>query len=314
MERGRNMEKTISIFEYANHFGLIWANGDKDAMKRQINSKILNRPGIELAGFFDYKISSRLLLLGNKECRYLNTLTDEQIETSMNYLMTEECPGMIVAHGNRVHPTILKIAKEKNFPLFITNKITSDIFIDSVSYLDEKLSPSTSLHGTLVDVFSMGVVIMGESGIGKSETALELLKKGHHLVSDDRVDVTLTRGELIGRAPDLLVNMMEVRGIGIIDVAKMFGVNTVVESKKIDLFVKLVPLDGSMEIERLGGTTKYYEILGENVPIITIPVTGARSVGDIIEVAVTNYKLKKRGYDSTYEFEERLNELLKKGE
>jgi HPr kinase/phosphorylase len=308
------MEKTISIFEYANHFGLIWANGDKEAMKRQINSKIINRPGIELTGFFDYKISSRLLLLGNKECRYLKTLSDEQITTSMNYLMTPECPGMIIAHNNEINPTILKIAKEKNFPLFTTNKVTSDLLTDSVTYLDEKLSPSTSIHGTLVEVFSMGVVLMGESGIGKSETALELLKKGHHLISDDRVDVTLTRGELIGRAPDLLVNMMEVRGIGIIDVSKMFGVNAVVDLKKIDLFIKLVPLDGTMEIERLGGTTKYYEILGQNVPIITIPVTGARSVGDIIEVAVTNFKLKKSGYDSTYEFEERLNELLKKGE
>jgi len=308
------MEKTISIFEYANHFGLIWANGDKEAMKRQINSKIINRPGIELAGFFDYKISSRLLLLGNKECRYLKTLSDEQITTSMNYLMTPECPGMIIAHKNEINPTILKIAKEKNFPLFTTNIVTSDLLTDSVTYLDEKLSPSTSIHGTLVEVFSMGVVLMGESGIGKSETALELLKKGHHLISDDRVDVTLTRGELIGRAPDLLVNMMEVRGIGIIDVSKMFGVNAVVDLKKIDLFIKLVPLDGTMEIERLGGTTKYYEILGQNVPIITIPVTGARSVGDIIEVAVTNFKLKKSGYDSTYEFEERLNELLKKGE
>jgi HPr kinase/phosphorylase len=158
----------------------------------------------------------------------------------------------------------------------------------------------------------MGVVIIGESGIGKSETALELIKKGHRLVSDDRVDVSYIRGHLIGKTPDLLLNMMEVRGVGIIDISKMFGINTIINSHKIDLFIKLVPLTPDVSVERLGNKTQYQTILDQKVPMLTIPVSGARSVSDIIEVAVTNFKLKKTGYDSTYESEERLNELLRK--
>ena len=184
--------------------------------------------------------------------------------------------------------------------------------IDSLTYFEEVLAPQTSIHGTLIEVFARGVVIIGESGIGKSETALELVKKGHRLVSDDRVDISYVRGKLIGKTPDLLTNMMEVRGIGIIDISKMFGINTILNTHEIDLIIKLVPLRTDVEMDRLGNNNDFYDILGQKVPLITIPVSGARSVGDIIEVAVTNYKLKQTGYNSTYEFEERLNELLRK--
>ena len=306
-------KQSISIFEYANHFCLIWMNGDKSAMQRKIEEKSINRPGLELAGYFDYAVSKRIILIGNKEVSFINKMKDEDIRKTMDFLMTDVCPGMIICRGHKCHPLILQIAKEKNFPVFITNKPTSELMVDSVMYLDEVLAPQTSIHGTLIEVFATGVVILGESGIGKSETALELIKKGHHLISDDRVDIRYVKGKLIGHAPDILLNMMEVRGIGIIDVSKMFGVNTVVANHQIDLMIKLVPLTSETEIERLGSKTKYYDILGHKVPIITIPVSGARSVGEIIEVAVTNFKLKKSGYDSTYEFEERLNEFLKKG-
>ena len=226
--------------------------------------------------------------------------------------MTDECPGMVICRGNECHKIIIEEAKKRNFPLFMTNRKTSELLIDSVRYLDEVLSPQTSIHGTLIEVFSMGVVIVGESGIGKSETALELIKKGHRLVSDDRVDVSYIRGQLIGKTPDLLLNMMEVRGVGIIDISKMFGINTIINSHPIDLFIKLVPLSPEVSMERLGNKTQYQTVLDQKIPMLTIPVSGARSVSDIIEVAVTNFKLKKNGYDSTYEFEERLNELLRK--
>ncbi len=305
-------KKSISIFEFANHFGFIWLNGDKAAMKKQIFEKNINRPGLELTGYFDYAISQRLIFIGNKEHSYIEKMKEKDIVRAMNFLMSEKCPGMVFCQGNECHPLILKLAREKNFPVFMTNRRTSELMIDSMHYLDEALSPQTSIHGTLIEVFSTGVVLVGESGIGKSETALELIKKGHRLVSDDRVDVSYFRGQLIGKTPDLLVNMLEVRGIGIIDISKMFGINTIINSHQIDLFIELVPLTPEMEIERLGGNTRYHEILEQKVPLITIPVTGARSVGDIIEAAVTNFKLKKLGYDSTYEFEERLNELLRR--
>lgn len=307
------LKQSISIYEYANHFGLIWISGDRNAMKREIIERSINRPGLELAGYFDYAISSRIIFIGNKEAAFIRQMNEEQINVSMNFLMSDKCPGMVFCRGNECPKLILEIAQKKNFPIFTTHRSTSELMIDSLSYLDEALSPQTSIHGTFIEVFSMGVVIIGESGIGKSETALELIKKGHRLVSDDRVDVTYTRGELIGKTPDLLLNMMEVRGIGIIDISKMFGINTIISTHKIDLFIELVPLRDNNDIERLGNTTRYYKLLNQDVPLIKIPVSGARSVGDIIEVAVTNFKLKKNGYDSTYEFEERLNELLKRG-
>ncbi len=305
-------KKSIKILEYANHFGLIWINGDREAMEREITERGINRPGLELAGFFDYAISKRLIFIGNKEASYIKKMKDKDIIKSMNFLMTEQCPGIIFCRGNECHPLILELAKEKNFPLFITNRSTSELMINSLTYLEEVLAPQTSIHGTLIEVFARGVVIIGESGIGKSETALELVKKGHRLVSDDRVDISYVRGKLIGKAPDLLTNMMEVRGIGIIDISKMFGINTILDTHEIDLIIKLVPLKTDVEMDRLGNNNDYYDILGQKIPLITIPVSGARSVGDIIEVAVTNYKLKQTGYNSTYEFEERLNELLRK--
>ena len=305
-------KQSITIFEFANHFGLIWLNGDKEAMKRKIFEKNINRPGLELAGYFDYAISKRLIFIGNKEHSYINKMKEDEIKKAMNFLMTDQCPGIVFCRGNECHPLILQMAKEKNFPLFMTNRNTSELMFDSATYLDEALAPQTSIHGTLVEVFSTGVVLLGESGIGKSETGLELNKKGHRLVADDRIDISLVRGNLIGNTPDLLLNMMEVRGIGIIDISKMFGINTIINTHLIDLCIKLVPLRPDLDMERLGYKTDYYKILDQKVPLITIPVSGARSVGDMIEVAVTNFKLKKNGYDSTYEFEERLNELLRK--
>ena len=305
-------KQAISIFEFANHFGFIWLNGDREAMKRPIFEKSINRPGLELAGYFNYSLSKRLIYIGNKEHSYIMSMKDEDIRKAMDFLMTDECPGMVICRGNECHKIIIEEAKKRNFPLFMTNRKTSELLIDSVRYLDEVLSPQTSIHGTLIEVFSMGVVIVGESGIGKSETALELIKKGHRLVSDDRVDVSYIRGQLIGKTPDLLLNMMEVRGVGIIDISKMFGINTIINSHPIDLFIELVPLTPEVSMERLGNKTQYRTVLDQKIPMLTIPVSGARSVSDIIEVAVTNFKLKKNGYDSTYEFEERLNELLRK--
>lgn len=171
-------KKSISIFEFANHFGLIWLNGDKAAMKKQIFERNINRPGLELTGYFDYAISQRLIFIGNKEHSYIEKMKDKDIVRAMNFLMSEECPGMVFCQGNACHPLILKLAGEKNFPVFMTNRRTSELMIDSMHYLDEALSPQTSIHGTLIEVFSTGVVLLGESGIGKSETALELIKKG----------------------------------------------------------------------------------------------------------------------------------------
>ena len=240
-------------------------------------------------------------------------MTLEELNLAFDFLFVEQCPGCIICGNNDCNPEVLKIAKKKNFPIFKSTRRTNDMMVDLMNYLSDELAPQTSIHGTLLDIYSTGVIITGESGIGKSETALELVKKGHHLVSDDRVDISFTRNRLIGRAPELLHNMIEVRGIGIIDCSKMFGINAIADQMEIDLVIKLVKMNSVEDLERLGTTASTFDILGQKVTMITIPVSGARSICDIIEVAVTNYKLKKTGYDSTYEFEERLNELLRRG-
>ena len=305
-------EQHITIQEYANHFGLMWLSGDREAMKRPIYEPTVNRPGLELACFFDYPRCKRLVFLGNKETAFIKTMSEENINLAFDFLMNDKCPGIVVCNNLEVDERIIALARKKNFPLFVSNIRTNDLFIETTNFLTEELAPSVSLHGTLMEVFSVGVIITGSSGIGKSETALELIKKGHRLVCDDRVDIRLTRGKLIGKSPELLKNMMEVRGIGIIDISKMFGINTIRDYKNVDLIIELTPFSSEQEYERLGSKTQYKDILGIKVPLICVPVAGARSIGDIIEVAVTNFKLKRQGYDSTHEFEERLNELLKR--
>lgn len=306
-------KKVVTIQNLANHFGLIWLNGDRNAMKKKVEEITVNRPGLELACFFGYPRSRKLILIGNKETAFIKQMSEENLRLAFDFLFVEQCPGCVICSNNDCHPAVLKIAKEKNFPVFKSNRRTNDIMLDIVNYLTEELAAQTSIHGTLLDIYSTGVIITGESGIGKSETALELVKKGHHLVSDDRVDISFVRNKLIGRAPELLHNMIEVRGIGIVDCSKMFGINAISDSMPIDLVIKLVKMNSVEDLERLGTTASSFEILNQKVTEITIPVNGARSVCDIIEVAVTNYKLKKAGYDSTYEFEERLNELLRRG-
>jgi HPr kinase/phosphorylase len=306
-------QRIVTIQHFANHFGLIWMSGDRDAMKREIHEISCNRPGLELTGFFDYPRPTRIVLIGNKETAFIKKMTREQIRESFDFIFSERCPGCIVCSDNDVNPYVLEIAREKNFPLFKSNRRTNDLSTDIVTYLSEELAPCTSIHGTLVDIYSTGVLIIGQSGIGKSETAMELIKKGHTLVSDDRVDISLVRNKLVGRAPELLYNMIEVRGIGIIDVQKLFGINSLVDHKNIELIIKLVNLDEKVDMERLGNVTNRQDILGVSVPVLSLPVTGARAIGDIIEVAVTNFKLKQMGYDSTYVFEERFNEIMAKG-
>lgn len=307
--------KKVTIQDFANHFGLVAISGDINAMKRPIEEVSVNRPGLELAGFFDYPRSRRLVFIGNKEMSYIATMKEEDKIKAFDFLLEDVCPGLVICQGHKCPELLLKMAKERNFPMFLSNRQTNDLNMDTVLYLHDALAPSTAIHAVLVDMYSSGVLILGESGIGKSEITLELLKKGHNLVSDDRVNISYVRGKLYGEAPELLVGMMEVRGIGIVDITRMFGINALTKRSEIHFAIKLEKFDPSMSTDRLGKKTQYYEILGQQIPLVNIPVYAGRSVAEIIEVAVTNLKLKQFGYDSSFEFENRLNELLaqKKG-
>lgn len=308
--------KKVTIQDFANHFGLVCISGDINSMKRPIEEVSVNRPGLELAGFFDYPRSKRLIFFGNKEMKYISTIKEEDMKKAFDFLLEDVCPGLVICQGHSCPSLLLEMAKERNFPIFLSSRQTNDLNMDTVIYLYDALAPSTSLHAVLVEIYSAGVLILGESGIGKSEVTLELIKKGHNLVSDDRVNISYVRGKLYGEAPELLAGMMEVRGVGIVDVTRMFGINALVKRSEIQYAIKLVKYDPSVPIERLGKKSQYIEILQQKVPLVTIPVYAGRSIAEIIEVAVTNLKLKQYGYDSSFEFENRLNELLsqKKGD
>ncbi len=305
------MTEKLTIRDFANHFGLKWINGDQQALLRPVTEHVVSRPGLELTGYFKYPRANRIIFLGNKEISYINSCTNrKKLLEAFDFITNEECPGIVICQNHECPEDLLDICVKKNFPLFGTMRNTNELTYESVVYLGEKLAPNTSIHASLVEIFSEGVIILGESGIGKSETTLELIKKGHQIVADDRVEISLFKGELIGRAPELLVGMMEVRGIGIIDVPRMFGINSLLDRTTISFAIKLVHFRPEEPMERLGIETQYYEILGKKIPLLTLPVSGARSMAEIIEVAITNLKLKKFGYDSGYVFENRLKELM----
>lgn len=304
--------RRINIGDYANKFGLTCICGSSAALKREIKEATINRPGLELAGFFEYPRSERIIFFGNHEVTYITNMSEEKAMKAYEFLLDDQCPGLVICQGRECPSLLLDYARKKDFPIFTTSRPTNDFNMDSVIYLQECLAPAKSIHAAFVEIYSMGVLILGESGIGKSETVLELIKRGHRLISDDRVDVSFIRGKLYGESPELLLGMMEVRGIGIIDVTRMFGINSLVKRFQINYAIKLSKFDPNKKIDRLGNAQQKYEILGTQIPLLEIPVYAGRSISEIIEVAITNLKLKEFGFDSTFEFEKRFNEILER--
>lgn len=303
----------LTILDLANHFGLKTIHGSQKSLKRPIKRSAVDRPGLELTGFFKYHQKDKICLIGNKEVSLLSTLSSEQIYENMLKICQEECPGIIFTHANPIPREILKACQDTDTPLFVSPDNTSNLMSTIMTYLVEKLAPHTYMHACLLEVYGEGVIFLGESGIGKSEISLELIKKGHRLVSDDKVDIISIRGQLIGKAPDILFGMMEVRGIGIIDVPRMFGINALCKQTEIKYAIQLVPFKKNEPLERLGMRTEFLDILGEKRPLVRLPVSAARSMAEIIEAAVTNFKLKDFGYDSAFEFEKRMDEIFKRG-
>lgn len=303
-------EKILTVQEYANHFGLIALSGYEEMKNRRIQLLPINRPGFELCGFFEATDKDRLVVIGTKESIYIKNAPKEQIIKAFEFLTNEKCPAIIICKGWECPFELLEIAKRKNFPVLTTKMSSSELNNMTFTYLNERLAPTTSIHASLIEIYSMGVLIMGESGIGKSETTLELIKKGHRLVADDRVNVSFVRNALYGECPELLAGVMEVRGIGIIDVKRLFGINSLLKKCRIAYAIRLVPYQKDEAYDRLGSNIEYIDILQHKIPVLNLPVSGARSMAEIIEVAVTNLKLKDDGYDSAFEFDTRMNELL----
>ncbi len=302
----------LTSLDLANHFGLRLLNGNLESLKRRITVAELDRPGVELLGIFQFHEKDRIMIIGHKEMALIKDSDPNFVYLNALKICSKECPCIIITHGDDCPEPIMRAAKETNCPIFSSDADTSRLSADMYVYLAEALAPKTAVHAGLMEIYGIGVLILGESGIGKSEISLDLIKKGHRLIADDRVDIRDVRGKLIGTCPESIYGMMEVRGIGIIDVARMFGINSLSKSAKISFVVNLVSFNRNEPLERVGMKTDRYEILGEFVPMVKLPVSAARSMSDIIEAAVTNFKLKDFGYDTGYEFQRRLVELQEK--
>ena len=309
-----NDEKKVMIQEIVDFFGLEQLTGNADALNRWVVIPDVNRPGFELSGYFKPTEPRRVVIIGNKEVEYISHLGEQEQRERFDSITDGLTPMIIITKNNEIPPILKEVAIERNFPIFRTGSDTYRMMVDLITFLDEKLAPEETLSGDLIVVYGKGVLITGESGMGKSEIAMELVRDGQVFVADDRVDVQKIHNSLYGHAPELLRGMLEIRGIGIIDVERMFGANRLAKRHHIDLVINLVRYDASEEYERIGDEmTSFTRIMGVSIPAMSLPVSPGRSMCALIETAVSNFILKQEGYNSTEEFKERLHaEMMKK--
>lgn len=266
-------------------------------------SMSVERPGLQLAGgFFDYFDARRVIVLGLSEYEYLRTFTSEERKEKIIKLFEYgELPCIILSRDLPALPELVETAKTFTCPLFRSPKMTTDLMSDLYIYLNRLLAPSVTEHGVLMEVFGVGILLTGKSGVGKSETAMELIKRGHRLIADDNVIIKEIANELYGTAPDIIRYFMELRGIGIINVKSMYGSGSVLDEKKIQLVIQLENWQQGKEYDRIGDDTVSASYFGIKVPKLTIPVSPGRNLAIIIEVAARNFRLKSMGYDASEE-------------
>ena len=282
----------------------------KEGLKRPILVENINRAGMELMGFFEHSDLRRIIIFGNKEINYISSKTSEELRPAFEFLINEITPCMIITQGNTCPKELKKIAEKRNFPILLGDNSTNKMIIELMYYLNELMAPKMSMHATLLEIYGRGVLLTGASGIGKSEIALELVRRGHRLVADDRVDLVNINKKLTGTCPELTKGVMEVRGIGIINVASMFGISSYKDRQDVDYVIELKLLDENYSFERIDTSDHFKNILGVYIPNIQIPVSSGRNLADLIEVAVRNELLKAQGIDASKEFAMKLNDLL----
>lgn len=272
-----------------------------------VSSADLNRPGLQLNGFFELFDKNRIQILGLTENSFLNTFSNEEQKSRIDALMEQKPPALIVSRGIEVSEFILLAAKENNVPLLRSNDTTSAFMSSLISYLNIQLAPRITRHGVLVEVYGEGILLLGESGVGKSETAIELIKRGHRLIADDAVEIRrVSSRTLVGSAPENIRHFIELRGIGIINARRIFGMGAVKLTEKLDLIINLEQWDSDKMYDRMGLDNEVTTILGLNIPSSTIPVKPGRNLSIIIEVAAMNNRQKKMGYNAAEELLQRL--------
>ena len=274
----------------------------------------VSRPGLQLAGFFDHYEPMRLQVLGTVETTYLQKLSSEQRAIIFDHLFSYKIPALVIARGLEASEECLEMARKHNVTVLRSRDTTSYVISGLITYLKAALAPRITRHGVLVEIYGEGILILGDSGIGKSEAAIELVKRGHRLIADDAVEIKkISTSELEGGAPDVLRHYIELRGIGVINVAKLFGMGAVRDSARIDLIINVVPWTEGAVYDRLGLESQYTDILGVKIPSITVPVTPGRNLAVIFEVAAMNNRQKRMGYNAAVEFTEQLSKFFGSG-
>jgi HPr kinase/phosphorylase len=305
------MSKKVKVSDMADQFHLEVIVGES-GLKRPITVADLYRPGLEMAGYFNYHPRERVQILGKTEITFLEMLTSGVRRNRAEQLCApEETPCIVVTRGLEVPKELLEEAAKRELSILRSQVSTTILASRLTGFLENKLAPSTTIHGVLVDVYGIGILITGSSGIGKSETALELVKRGHRLIADDAVEIRQTADKVLtGNAPELIRHLLEIRGVGIINVMTLFGAGAVRNDKKISVVVKLENWQQDKQYDRLGIDEETTRIIDTDLTLVTIPVRPGRNLAVIVEVAAMNYRLKRMGYNAALQFTNKLTETL----
>ena len=286
---------------------------DIDISKKRINTPDINRPALQLTGYLEHFENERVQIIGYVEFTYLLHLEREEKIKAFERFVSSKIPCVIFSTKTEPDEEMIALAEKYDVPVLVTKQTTSTFMAEIIRWLNVQLAPCISIHGVLVDVYGEGVLIMGESGIGKSEAALELIKRGHRLVSDDVVEIRrVSYVTLVGSAPDITRHFIELRGIGIIDVKTLFGVESVKDTQSIDLVIKLEEWNKDKEYDRLGMEEEYTEFLGNRVVCHSLPIRPGRNLAVIVESAAVNHRQKKMGYNAAQELYRRVQENMSK--
>jgi len=273
----------------------------------------VNRPGLQIVGFFDYFDNNRIQIVGKVEVTYLEQFTADKRYEALEMLFRQKIPALIITRGMQIFPECLELAEKYSVALLRTEEATSSFMSTLISFLNVQLAPRVTRHGVLVEVYGEGVLILGESGVGKSENAIELVKRGHRLIADDAVEIKrVSDRTLVGAAPEIIRHFVELRGIGIIDVNKIFGIGAVKDTESINMIIHLEPWEDGKAYDRLGIVDEFTNIMGINIPSLTIPVRPGRNLAVIVEVAAMNNRQKRMGYNAAVELNNRLMSEMQK--
>ena len=299
---------SVPLATLVSEFGLQIAHESTDYSTIRLTVEDVARPGLQLAGFFDHFEPMRLQIMGNVEMTYLNKLTSEERARILDRLFSYHFPAMLIARNIEPTAELLEMAVKHNTTVLRSAEPTSTLISAIITYLNSALAPRITRHGVLMEIYGEGILLVGDSGIGKSEAAIELLKRGHRLIADDAVEIKkVGNNALIGTAPELIRNYIELRGSGIINVAKLFGIGAIKLDNQINLVVKIVPWNTQEVYDRLGLEDQFTDILGVKIPMNTIPITPGRNLAVILEVAAMNNRQRRMGYNPALEFTEEIN-------